>query len=106
MDLPTLEDIPKDELEHLRQIACDGGPAVRDALYRYALLRARKRRKARADAERDNLQRVLVGARLPRQEAWLIARAADLQGISLYRFCRDALMEKAQDITGISTHST
>lgn len=95
--------IPKDELACMTAIAQAGGQAVRDALYEYALLRSRKARKSRRDHRHDLSRRVLVGARLPREEAWLIARAASLQGVSLYRFCRDALTEKARDITGFST---
>lgn len=96
-------EIPKDELACMTAIAQAGGPAVRDALYEYALLRGKKARKGRRDYRHDLSRRVLVGARLPREEAWLIARAASLQGVSLYQFCRDALTEKAREITEFST---
>lgn len=100
---PLIESLPKDELAGLTAIARAGGPAIRDALYEFALLRARKTRKGRRDYRHDLSRRVLVGARLPREEAWLIARAANLQGVSLYQFCRDALTGKAREITGFST---
>lgn len=98
-----IEALPKDELACMTAIAKAGGPAVRDALYEYALLRGRKARKGRRDYRQDLSRRVLVGARLPREEAWLIARAASLQGVSLYQFCRDTLTEKAREITEFST---
>lgn len=98
-----IEALPRDEIDALTAIAKDGGEQVKESLYRYALLRGRKARKGRRDHRHDLSRRVLVGARLPREEAWLIARAASLQGVSLYRFCRDALTEKARDITGFST---
>lgn len=100
--VPELHYIPKDELAHLTAIAKAGGPAVRNALYEYALLRGRKARKGRRDYRNDLSRRILVGARLPREQAWLIARAANIQGVSLYRFCMDALTEKAHEITGFS----
>lgn len=98
-----IEAIPKDELAALTTIARDGGEQVKDSLYRYALLRGRKSRKGRKDYNVDLTRRILVGARLPREEAYLIARAADMQGVSLYRFCRDALTDKAREVLGIST---
>lgn len=98
-----LDYIPKDELAALTAIARDGGERVRDSLYHYAQLRARKARKGRKDHTQDLGRRILVGARLPREEAWMISRAANLQGVSLYRFCRDALTEKAHEITQFST---
>ena len=102
---PLIEALPKDELAALTAIAKDGGEQVKESLYRYALLRGKKARKGRRDRlERHDLnRRVLVGARLPREEAWLIARAASLQGVSLYQFCRDALTGKAREITEFST---
>lgn len=98
-----LEAIPKDELKALSAIAEEGGETVKESLYRYALLRGRKSRKGRKDYRHDLSRRVLVGARLPREEAWLIAQAANLQGVSLYQFCRDTLTGKAQEIAGFST---
>lgn len=98
-----LEALPRDEIAALTDIARDGGEQVKESLYRYALLRGQKAKKGRRDYSHDLNRRVLVGARLPRQEAWIIARAANLQGVSLYRFCRDTLNEKAREITGIST---
>lgn len=103
--VPELHYIPKDELAHLTAIAKAGGPAVRDTLYEYALLRGRKARKGRRDYRNDMSRRILVGARIPREYAYLIARAADLEGVSLYQFCRDVLMERAREITGFSTIS-
>ena len=100
---PLIEALPKDELAALTAIAKDGGEQVKESLYRYALLRGKKARKGRRDYRHDLNRRVLVGARLPREEAWLIARAASLQGVSLYQFCRDALTGKAREITGFST---
>ena len=100
---PLIEALPKDELAALTAIAKDGGEQVKESLYRYALLRGRKARKGRRDYRHDLSRRVLVGARLPREEAWLIARAANLQGVSLYQFCRDALTGKAREITEFST---
>lgn len=100
---PLIEELPKDELAALTAIAKDGGEQVKESLYRYALLRGKKARKGRRDYSHDLNRRVLVGARLPREEAWLIARAASLQGISLYQFCRDALTGKAREITEFST---
>lgn len=98
-----IESIPKDELDALTAIAKDGGERVKESLYRYALLRGQKSKKGKRDYGHDLSRRILVGARLPREEAWLIAHAASLQGVSLYRFCKDALTEKAREITEFST---
>lgn len=98
-----LEALPRDEIAALTDIARDGGEQIKEALYRYTILRARKARKGRKDYRADLNRRILVGARLPREEAWIIAQAANLQGVSLYQFCRDTLNEKAREITGIST---
>lgn len=97
------EDLPKEELTALYDIARAGGEAVKDPLYHYALIRAKRCRKARQDAATDARRRILVGARLPREEAWLIARAAGMEGLSLYAFCRKTLVERARAITNIDT---
>lgn len=92
-----LEDLPADERTALTAIVEAVEENREAAIVRYLELRKRKRRKARADAARDLQKRVLVGARVPREEAWLIARAADLQGLSLYAYCRQTLLTAARE---------
>ena len=52
---------------------------------------AMKRRKAKLNRRSDREARVLVGARLPRQEAFEIQREAERRGQSLYSFVRETL---------------
>lgn len=93
-----VEDLPKEELIALHDIAKAGGESVKDPLYRYALIRARRCRKAARDAVTDNRRRILVGARIPREEAYLVARAVGMEGLSMYAFCRRTLLEAAKEI--------
>lgn len=100
---PDIHDIPSDELEALTNIASLGDDKVKRAVANYAYLRAKRAGKRKQDQPLDHNRRILVGARLPREQAWLIARAASIQGVSLYRFCMDALTTKAREITEFST---
>lgn len=80
---------------------------MKESLYRYAVIRSRKTRKARRDMETDRRRRVLVGARVPREEAMLIQKAADRAGLSVYEFCRRTLIQAAQErFAGPSAPST
>lgn len=97
-----LEDLPKDELQALYEVAQAGGEAIKNPLYRYAQIRARKLRKARLNARSDSQRRVLVGARLPREEAWIVQNAAARKGLSLYAFCREALLKEAKSTISTS----
>lgn len=56
------------------------------ALYRY-----RKTRKAQKNRDSDQKARVLVGARVPREEARAVAREAARRGQSMYSFVRETL---------------
>ncbi len=103
---PDINDIPGDELAALTAIMRLGNQEVKKAVAEYAYLRAIRAGKRKHDQPLDRNRRILVGARLPREQAWLIARAASIRGVSLYRFCTDALTEKAQEITGISTQNS
>ena len=63
----------------------------RDKAWEVARTIAMKRRKAKLNRRSDREARVLVGARLPRQEAFEIQREAERRGQSLYSFVRETL---------------
>lgn len=66
---------------------------VGDLIRAQARTSGRRRSDARTDAER----RILVGARVPREDADRFRQAASRSGQSLYAWVRDALEEHAQD---------
>ena len=83
------EDMPKDEREALEALVELAGD--RDKAWEVARTIAMKRRKAKLNRRSDREARVLVGARLPRQEAFEIQREAERRGQSLYSFVRETL---------------
>lgn len=86
------EDLPKDEreaLEALVELAED-----QDRAWEVARSIAMKRRKAKLNRRSDREARVLVGARLPRSEAFAIRREAERRGQSVYRFVRQTLYDE------------
>ena len=89
------KEVGKDEREALVKVVeralDDDFPGTKRALNDYAVARHRARRKAARDAEIDNRTRVLVGARLPRERAKEVKKAAALTGRSVYRFVADAI---------------
>ena len=87
------EALPQSEraaLQALVELAGDGEQA-RTLANGIAAERRRRARKARLNAVSDRQARVLVGARLPREEAQAVAREAHRRGQSVYRFVRETL---------------
>lgn len=83
------EDLPRDEREALEALVELAGGGER--AWEVARTIAMKRRKAKLNRRSDREARVLVGARLPRQEAFEIQREAERRGQSVYRFIRETL---------------
>ena len=83
------EDLPRDEREALEALVELAGGGER--AWEVARTIAMKRRKAKLNRRSDREARVLVGARLPRQEAFEIQREAERRGQSLYSFVRETL---------------
>ena len=69
---------------------------VGDMIRAQARTSGRRRSDARTDAER----RILIGARVPREDADRFRQAASRSGQSLYAWVRGALEEHAQDPAG------
>ena len=74
-------------VEALRAACMNDADGVKRALYHLAVVRHRRM----IDDERDRKSRVLVGARLDRQTAARVQRAARESGRSVYRFVADAI---------------
>ncbi len=53
----------------------------------------RSRRRKASDRATDRRRRVLVGARVPRELAEQVRRAAQARGVSVYRFIVDIIRE-------------
>lgn len=87
------EDMPKDEREALEALVELAGD--RDKAWEVARTIAMKRRKAKLNRGTDREARVLVGARVPRTEAFAIQREARRRGQSVYRFVRETLYREA-----------
>lgn len=83
------EAMPRDEREALEALVELAGD--RERAWEVARTIAMKRRKAKLNRETDKEARVLVGARLPREEAFAIQREARRRGQSVYRFIRETL---------------
>lgn len=83
------EAMPRDEREALEALVELAGD--RERAWEVARTIAMKRRKAKLNRETDKEARVLVGARLPREEAFAIQREARRRGQSVYRFVRETL---------------
>lgn len=85
--------MPKDEREALEALVELAGD--RDRAWEVARTIAMKRRKAQLNRRSDKEARVLVGARVPRAEAYAIQREAERRGQSVYRFVRETLYREA-----------
>ena len=86
--LPAEQDLLKD----LYRAALAAYPATtRAALDRYLVYRYRASGKAARDAAKGRDARKLVGARIPREAAEQVRRAAEATGRSVYRLVLDAL---------------
>lgn len=83
------EAMPKDEREALEALVELAGGDER--AWETARTIAMKRRKAQLNRRSDREARVLVGARVPRAEAYAIQREAARRGQSVYRFVRETL---------------
>lgn len=94
--------IPRKERELLREFVQAAGngswKAAEEALTDYLVTRYRASAKAARDAARDREARVLVGARIPREMAAAIKRRAEEEGISVYRWCYDALENRLDGV--------
>lgn len=92
--------MPKEERKYLwkfvEQTQRRHADRARKALDDYLVIRYRGTFKAARDAARDKRERVLVGARMPRETAEQVKRAAEGKGVSVYRWVSDAI-EKALD---------
>lgn len=89
----------RDEQEALYRVftavrAGEQGEAC-EALKRLCWARERARKREKQSAATDKRRRVLVGARLPREEAEWCKAAAHSKGMSLYAWCRKALLQAA-----------
>lgn len=88
------EALPEGEREALEAMAkMAGTQEARELARSIAVQRYRRGRKARMNARSDRAARVLVGARIPREEAEQIYRCAQSENMSVYRFVREALRE-------------
>ena len=87
------EDMPKDEREALEALVELAGD--RERAWEVARTIAMERRKAKLNRRSDKEARVLVGARVPRAEAYAIQREAARRGQSVYRFVRETLYREA-----------
>lgn len=67
----------------------------RERAWEVARTIAMERRKAKLNRRSDREARVLVGARVPRAEAYAIQREAERRGQSVYRFVRETLYREA-----------
>lgn len=83
------EDMPKHEREALEALVELAGD--RERAWEVARTIAMERRKAKLNRRSDKEARVLVGARLPRAEAYAIQREAARRGKSVYSFVRETL---------------
>ena len=91
----SLDELPRREREALEKLLAMVPPSEREAAQEAAGELAKARRKRRLNAASDKQRRVLVGARVPREEALAIELAARREGVSAYRFVRDALLAAA-----------
>lgn len=87
------EAMPRDEREALEALVELAGDKER--AWEVARTIAMKRRKAKLNRATDREARVLVGARVPRDEAFMIQREAARRGQSVYRFVRETLYREA-----------
>lgn len=87
----ALPEAEREALEAMAQLA--GTQEARALASSIAVERYRRGRKAQLNAKSDHAARVLVGARIPREEAEEIKRCAQSEGMSLYRFVREALQD-------------
>lgn len=85
------EDLPKHERETLEALVEMVPVDERDRAWETARGLAMSRRKAKLNRRSDREARVLVGARVPRAEAYAIQREAARRGQSVYRFVRETL---------------
>lgn len=90
-----LDELPRSERAALDKLLAMVPDGQREAAREAARELARMRRKRRLNAASDRERRVLVGARVPREEALAIELAARERGVSVYRFVRDALLAAA-----------
>ena len=89
------EAMPKHEREALEALVEMVPEDERDRAWEAARGLAMSRRKAQLNSRSDKEARVLVGARLPRPEAFAIQREAARRGQSVYRFVRETLYREA-----------
>lgn len=87
------EAMPKHEREALEALVELAGD--RERAWEVARTIAMERRKAKLNRRSDREARVLVGARVPRAEAYAIQREAERRGQSVYRFVRETLYREA-----------
>lgn len=83
------EAMPKHEREALEALVELAGD--RERAWEVARTIAMERRKAKLNRRSDKEARVLVGARVPRAEAYAIQREAARRDQSVYRFVRETL---------------
>lgn len=88
-------ELPWRERAELDKLLAMVRPGQRQKAEKAAENLAKARRKRRLNAASDKQRRVLVGARVPREEALAIELAAKERGVSTYRFVRDALLAAA-----------
>lgn len=81
----------REALEATREMPPAARQAAAAAAAKLAVSLGRRRAKARANKHSDQISRVLVGARVPRDRAQLYADAAQSAGVSLYRWVVSAL---------------
>ena len=82
----------------LREIAEARYSAAREeALQRYITERERRRRHARTRDSRDKERRTLVGAHVPREQAYMVAKMAEAKGMSVTAFVKQAVFQAARE---------
>ncbi|MDE6591041.1 MAG: hypothetical protein K2K53_12020 [Oscillospiraceae bacterium] len=90
--------IPAWEEPMLREIAEARYSAAREeALQRYITERERRRRHARTRDSRDKERRTLVGAHVPREQAYMVAKMAEAKGMSVTAFVKQAVFQAARE---------
>lgn len=91
----AMDALPSCERSELCRLVSMASPREREKAQKAARNIAMARRKRQLNAVSDKRLRVLVGARVPREEALAIELAAKRQGVSTYRFIRDTLLQAA-----------
>lgn len=85
------------ELPHLKAIIDGQTREARvAAMHKYAAEMEVRRRYARVRDQRDRKRRTLVGAHMPQEQAYMVAKLAEAQGLSVTAYVKRALDRTAR----------